>query len=375
MTGPRFQITFRAQTLPSTRIGVAEHFWNIGCFDGTGFPNSLTKTMNSTKLPPLMVEERATFSAPPETPNLVAGEQRFTSIISQFFLIPALIAITAVAIFVGVKMMTGEEKDPILLVNEIRLQHGSARWQVAYDLNSRLVRDPEARRNPKLVPEIMRAFMEIQPSADPDDMRTRTYLVTILGTLRNPAALAVVRPAMRDKDGATQVAAIQAAGSIGDAVVIPELIEFAKDDDAGLRKAGVFALGLFSPKRRVAEGREALSESERKQALETIYGAFRSPVDDVRWNAALALARWGEPESATALRTMLDRTYLEKTVKPEDVSLASGMVDEVMVNAMKGVLELKDASFRPLLESLRTSDRSMEVRQAAGTALEALGKS
>ena len=322
-----------------------------------------------------MVEERATFSAPPETPNLVAGEQRFMSIVSQFFLIPALIAITAVAIFVGVKMMTGEEKDPILLVNEIRLQHGSARWQVAYDLNSRLVRDPEARRNPKLVPEIMRAFMEIQPSADPDDMRTRTYLVTILGTLRNPAALAVVRPAMRDKDGATQVAAIQAAGSIGDAVVIPELIEFAKDDDAGLRKAGVFALGLFSPKRRVAEGREALSESERKEALETIYGAFRSPVDDVRWNAALALARWGESESATTLRTMLDRTYLEKTVKPEDVSLASGMVDEVMVNAMKGVLELKDVSFRPLLESLRKSDRSMEVRQAAGTALEALGKS
>jgi HEAT repeat protein len=316
-----------------------------------------------------MVEERATFNAPSEAPNLVVGEQRFTSLVSQFFLIPMLIAITAVAIFVGVKMMTGEEKDPLRLVNEIRLEHGAARWQVAYELNSRLVRDPEARRNPKLVPEIMRAFMEIQPSRDQDDMRTRTYLVTILGTLRNPVAMAVVRPAMRDPDGATQVAAIQAAGSIGDASVIPDLVEFAKDDDAGLRKAGVFALGLFSPRRRAAEGREPLTESARKEALESIYGAFRSPVDDVRWNAALALARWGETESATALRTMLDRAYLEKTVKPEDVSMASGMVDEVMVNAMKGVLELKDTSFRPLLESLRTSDRSMEVRQAAGTAM------
>ncbi|MEK7716625.1 MAG: HEAT repeat domain-containing protein [Pseudomonadota bacterium] len=322
-----------------------------------------------------MAEKVATFNPPPEIPNLVEGEQRFTSIVSQFFLIPMLIAITAVGIFVGVKMMTAEEKDPILLVNEIRLQHGSARWQVAYDLNSRLVRDPEARSNPKLVPEIMRAFSEIQPSGDQDDMRTRTYLVTILGTLRNPSAMAVVRPAMHDKDGATQVAAIQAAGSIGEVAVIPELIEFANHEDNGLRKAGVFALGLFSPKRRAAEGRPTLEDSVRAGALAAIYGAFRSPVDDVRWNAALALARWGEIESANTLRTMLDRAYLEKTVKPEDASIASGMVDEVMVNAMKGVLELNDVSFRPLLETLRTSDRSMEVRQAAGTALEALGKS
>jgi hypothetical protein len=372
---PPDKAAFAAQTLPSTPIADAEHFWNIGCFEPTGFPISLTKTMNSMKLPPRMVEERATFIAPPETPNLLAGEQRFTSIVSQFFLIPMLIAVTAVGIFVGVKMMTAEEKDPILLVNEIRLQHGSARWQVAYDLNSRLVRDPEARRNPKLVPEIMRAFSEIQPSQDQDDMRTRTYLVTILGTLRNPVAMAVIRPAMHDKDGATQVAAIQAAGSIGDVAVIPELIEFTQTDDSGLRKAGVFALGLFSPKRRAAEGREALADDTRKEALAAIYGAYRSPVDDVKWNAALALARWGETESALTLRTMLDRTYLEKTVKPGDVSLSSGMIDEVMVNAMKGVLELNDVSFRPLLESLRTSDRSMEVRQAAGTALDALGKS
>lgn len=322
-----------------------------------------------------MTDSPIATQRPPEAPpNLIEGQQRLTSLVGQFFVIPMLIAVTAVAIFVGVKMMTGEEKDPLLLVNEIRLQHGSARWQVAYDLNSRLVRDPEARSNPRLVPEIMRAFNEIQPSQDQDDMRTRTYLVTILGTLRNPAAIAVVAPAMQDRDGSTQVAAIQAAGALGDPIVLPELIAFTLGEDAGLKKSAVFALGLFSPKRRKAESLPALEEGVAKEALAAIYSAYRSPVNDVRWNAALALARWGQAESAETLKTMLDRGFLEKEVKPGDVSIAPGMIDEVMVNAMKGVLELNDASFRPVLEKLRTSDRSIEVRQAAGTALEALGK-
>ncbi len=322
----------------------------------------------------MMDSPLATQSPPTPPPNLIEGEQRFTSLVGQFFVIPMLIAVTAVAIFVGVKMMTGEEKDPLLLVNEIRLQHGSARWQVAYDLNSRLVRDPEARSNPRLVPEIMRAFNEIQPSDDQDDMRTRTYLITILGTLRNPAAIAVVAPAMHDRDGATQVAAIQAAGSLGDPVVLPELIQFAAGEDAGLRKSAVFALGLFNPKRRKAESQAPIDEALGKDVLAAIYSAYRSPVNDVRWNAALALARWNQPECAETLRSMLDRDFLEKEIKPVDVSIVPGMVDDVMVNAMKGVLELNDASFRPVLEKLRTSDRSMEVRQAAGTALEVLAK-
>lgn len=320
-----------------------------------------------------MLDDQAPPQTRTTTPNLLEGEQRFTSMLGQFFVIPMLIAVTAVAIFVGVKMMTAEDKDPILLVNEIRLQHGSARWQVAYDLNSRLVRDPEARKNPKLVPELMHAYTEIQPSDDPDDQRTRTYLITILGTLRNPASLAVVLPAMHDRDGATQVAAIQASGAIGDPSVIPDLVQIATGDDTGLRKAAVFALGLFSPKRRAADGLEALVKATGEEVLATIRGAHNSSVVDLKWNAALALARWGETDAAGTLKTMLDRDSLEVLAKSGATAMTEEMIAEVMVNAMKGALELKDASFRPILEKLRVSDRSMDVRQAAGTVLDALG--
>lgn len=321
-----------------------------------------------------MVQEMAPAPAPSEPLNLLEGQQQFSSLLGQFFVIPMLIAVTAVAIFVGVKMMTAEDKDPVLMVNEVRLQHGSARWQVAYDLNSRLVRDPKSRENPRLVPAVMQACKELEPSSDPDDVKTRTYLVTVLGTLRSPAGMAVVEPAMRDRDGSTQVAAIQAAGAIGEKLVLPDLVAFAKSDDAGVRKAAVFALGLFNPRRRAADKLEPLSETEGKDALGAIYGAHQSSIADLKWNAALALSRWGQAEAAATLKTMLDRAYLEGVAKAEATSMTPEMVDEVMVNAMKGVLELNDVSFRPALEDLRKTDRSMEVRQAAGTVLDGLGK-
>lgn len=310
---------------------------------------------------------------PSPVPDLVGGEQRFLSVVKQFFVVPMLIALTAVAIFVGVRAMTDEDADPVQLVQELRLQRGTARWQVAFDLNARLTGDAEARRDPRLVPEVMQSFRELQASQDPDDARTRAYLVTILGTLRDPAAVAIVAPAMHDRDGATQVAAIQAAGSLGDPAVLPELLQFARSDDAGLRKSAVFALGLFSPRRREAEKRAPLDAALAAQAREALFAAYRSPVADVRWNAALALCRWGEPEAAGELRSMLDRAQVEKEIVGGENAPSAALADEVMVNAMKGVLELRDAAFRPLLERIRVSDRSAEVRRAAGTALEALG--
>ena len=58
-----------------------------------------------------MVQDLVTPTPATDTPNLIEGEQRFTSLVGQFFVIPMLIAVTAVAIFVGVRMMTGEESE------------------------------------------------------------------------------------------------------------------------------------------------------------------------------------------------------------------------------------------------------------------------
>ncbi|NUN48527.1 MAG: HEAT repeat domain-containing protein [Candidatus Brocadiae bacterium] len=307
----------------------------------------------------------------PPRPNLLEGEKGFSSLLGQFFIVPLIIAVTAVAIFVGIKMMTSDEKDAVRLVKEIQMEHGSSRWQIAYDLNSRLIRDPQARKDPRLVPEIIKAFQSIEPRTE-DDRLTRMYLVTVLGTLADPGSLPLILNAMQDQDGRVQVAAIQSAGALGDPAVVAELLAFAAADDAGLRKAAVFALGCFAPRRRAASQLAELPSAQTAEIHEAIRKCHADRVTDVRWNAALALSRFDDAEAAPTLLQMLDREHLEKVAKEPGTEMTEEMVSEVMVNAMKGAMQLKGAEFKSVLEKIRKQDRSMDVRQAAGEVLQAL---
>ena len=49
--------------------------------------------------------------------------------------------------------------------------------------------------------------------------------------------------------------------------------------------------------------------------LATLRTALQDAAPDVRWNAAVALARHGNHEGVPVLRQMLDREYVEQTVK------------------------------------------------------------
>ena len=76
-----------------------------------------------------------------------------------------------------------------------------------------------------------------------------------------------------------------------DPTAVPHLIRIASGDDAGLRKAAVFALGNFDDPRV-------------PPALEQ---ALHDRVPDVRWNAALQLASAGNSAGLEVLGEMLSR--------------------------------------------------------------------
>ena len=93
----------------------------------------------------------------------------------------------------------------------------------------------------------------------------------------------------------------------------------------------------------------------------------------MRWNAAVALARHGNADGVPVLRQMLDRAYVEQTVKREvrpDVEVDP--VADVMISGLRAAAALKDAVLRPSIEGLSQQDRSMKVRQAALEALKAM---
>jgi len=95
---------------------------------------------------------------------------------------------------------------------------------------------------------------------------------------------------------------------------------------------------------------------------------------DVRWNAAVALARHGSHEGVPVLRQMLDRTYVEQTVK-RDVRQDEDQdpIADVMISGLRAAAALKDPTLRASVEGLSHQDRSMKVRQAALEALKAMG--
>jgi len=235
--------------------------------------------------------------------------------------------------------------------------------------------DPEVRANHELAPVLVEAFER----AKDDDPRVRRYLALALGRLEPlpKEAIAALSRSLDEPDegykadwfshltggsdseaGEARISTIWALGSSGDESVVPKLQPFYESSDAGIRKMVVYALGALPG----------------TAQLDTLRAALRDAEPDVRWNAAVALARHGSNEGVGVLQQMLDRTYVEQTVKREvrqDTDIDP--VADVMISGLRAAAALKDASLKPSVEVLSRGDRSMKVRQAALEALKTMG--
>ena len=83
-------------------------------------------------------------------------------------------------------------------------------------------------------------------------------------------------------------------------------------------------------------------------------------VADVRWNAALALARLGEDTGLPVIEEMLDRDLAGQVpgITPEQQ-------EDAMVEAVKALAGFDGPASEGILRRLADSDPSLKVRQAA----------
>ena len=83
-------------------------------------------------------------------------------------------------------------------------------------------------------------------------------------------------------------------------------------------------------------------------------------VADVRRNAALSLARLGSDAGHEELLKMLDREALSSYEQlPDD------KIEEIMMNAVRGIGLLARSEALPVLADISNHDRSLKVRQVA----------
>jgi HEAT repeat protein len=274
----------------------------------------------------------------------------------QFFLIPLAVVGIAVTVYVGFRSLLADNRGAHDYLAEVRNGGSDRRWPAAYEL-SRLMADPKVRADRTLGPELVKAF-EATPDADP---LVKRYLALAIGRLDPPLppqAIEDLTKALGSNDGDTRISAIWALGSSGDAAVVPTLEPLYDSPDQGIRKMVVYALGALPGDAQIATLRKALQDS----------------TPDVRWNAAVALARKGSHDGVPVLRQMLDRQYVEQTVT-RDVRQDDDRdpIADVMISGLRAAATLKDDALRPSVTSLSQHDRSMRVRQAALEALKVMG--
>jgi HEAT repeat protein len=275
----------------------------------------------------------------------------------QFFLIPLVVVAITASVYVGFRSLLADDRSAQDYLAEIRNGGSSRRWPAAYEL-SRLMSDPKVRADKSLAPALVKAFQ-----ASAGDQQVRRYLALAIGRLDPPLppdAVADLTHALDDPDSETRISVIWALGSSGDEAVVSKLVPLytAQDADAGIRKMVVYALGALPGDAQVTTLRTALQDA----------------VADVRWNAAVALARHGSHEGVVVLKQMLDRQYVEQAVKRDvRVDLDQDPVADVMISGLRAAAALKDDTLRPAVTNLSQQDKSLRVRQAAIEALKVMG--
>ena len=293
----------------------------------------------------------------------------------QFFLIPLVVVGITVLVYVGFRSMLTEERTPAEYLTEVRYGGWSRQWPAAYEL-SRLMEDPKVRADRSLVPELVKAFDDAREG----DPRIRRYLALAIGRLEPPLpkeAIDVLTKALDDPGAEwtpdivsringwaeidineARIMTIWALGSSGDASVVAKLVPLYGSTDAGIRKMVVYALGALPGDAQLA----------------TLSHALKDEAADVRWNAAVALARHDSADGVPVLREMLDRAFVEQTVR-RDVRQYEDQdpVADVIISGLRAAAALNDPTLKPSVEGLSQQDRSLRVRQAALEALKTMG--
>ncbi|AMV37221.1 HEAT repeat domain-containing protein [Planctomyces sp. SH-PL62] len=308
--------------------------------------------------------------SPRELPDLPPVELPSASFVVQLFLIPAAVVVAVVAVWLLFGKLAGGGRDALDYVREIR--SGSGSWRSAYELATLLGNDPALASDPRLLGELTEMLdAELAGAEDPELAR---YLTLALGTFQSLDArladgravdpLATLSTALDARFGipirlaaAASLArhAARLDGRFDDARAVAALAgAAAAPDSPELRRLAVFGLGFCAG--------EAASDAL-KVRVESDADRF------VRYNAAVALARRGDPAATAPLREMLATTELERPLETPDEPDSSRLVETIQLQALEAIIAAATIDpfhrLQPEVEALtRSGSAAVRIRAA-----------
>lgn len=265
------------------------------------------------------------------------------------FIFPLVIAVGMAVLLCGVVLLTTENDTPQTLISAIKSGSPSRRWQKAFELSNELNRPDIAK---KIDPAILNEIIFILKDEQNFDPKTRNYMAIALGRFNIPVVVQTLKEALSDPSEDVRLSALWSLGTLQARECADEVKKFLEADRSEFRKIAAYVLGAMGD----------------ASAIPSIQKLLNDPSHDVRWNAALALARLGNDGGQDILLQMVDPALFS------GLGMKESEIEIVRINAIKGLALIQKPESIKILQSLSRQDNNLKIRQAAMDALSKINK-
>ena len=266
---------------------------------------------------------------------------RIYTLFYSFFLIPFMIAIFGAIFFLLFRFITFETDDASELLNQVKIGSATKRWQAAYELSKVL-------NNPKTIPVELSFKSQMVSSykhSINDDPLVRAYLAIAMGVTRDKYYASELIVGLNDESRESRLAAIQAVGMVEADDALEKLTEIINNSDyQDERLAATMSIGFIGNASSIPLLEELLEDEE----------------PNIRWDAAVALAKMGEKSSIPIIENLMDREYLSSFSE-----LDYNEVNKVLMIAIEASRMVQNSRFETKLNVLATDDENLKIRDAA----------
>jgi len=280
-------------------------------------------------------------------PNNFPAEKKslLKVVIHSFFVVPFIIAIFGVLIFLMLRILTIEPRTAQDYLHDVKIGGNTKRWQGAFELSKILANPGMVPREERFVNDLISTF---EYSEKERDDRIRIYLALAMGRTKDLRYATILEKTLNAENEEILAAVIYSLGFINSPTSLEQLLLMFEHESARVRHQVVVALGNY--------------DGDQVQII--LKQALHDPEPNVRWDAAIALAKQKDDSGRRILLDLMDRKYLDSFPNIDAVEQ-----NQAILAAIRSSRDILDDELRQVLLDLMENDLNMKVRQAARNTL------
>ena len=266
-------------------------------------------------------------------------------VIHSFFVVPFIIAIFGVLIFLMLRILTIEPRTAQDYLHDVKIGGNTKRWQGAFELSKILANPAMVPKEERFVNDLISTF---EYSEKERDDRIRIYLALAMGRTKDLRYATILEKTLNDENEEILAAVIYSLGLINSQTSLEQLLLMFEHESARVRHQVMVALGNY----------------DGDQVQIVLKQGLHDPEPNVRWDAAIALAKKKDDSGRRILLDLMDTKYLHSFPNIEAVEQ-----NQAILAAIRSSRDILDDELRNVLLDLMENDLNMKVRQAARNTL------